>query len=243
MILGCIFIIIAIIYYTSKKNKKDEERRIDYEQSDYFNQTKNTYYDIRTDAGKRGEFYLSEIIKPLTGYKRVLYNCYVPKTNGETTEIDLILIHETGIYVIESKNYKGWIFGSEEQKNWTQTLAAGRNGVQKYHFFNPVMQNKGHIKWLKEYLNMQNLPIYSYIVFGNNATLKSINVSSANVHVLTQNNMLSSIIYNANCVGRIFQNEMIDQIYQTLYPLTQVSELQKMEHVNQVCRNNKRYYK
>lgn len=39
MILGCIFIIIAIIYYASKKNKKDEERRIDYEQSDYFNQT------------------------------------------------------------------------------------------------------------------------------------------------------------------------------------------------------------
>lgn len=58
----------------------------------------------------------------------------MPKTNGETTEIDLILIHETGIYVIESKNYKGWIFESEEQKNWIQTLAAGRNGVQKYLF-------------------------------------------------------------------------------------------------------------
>lgn len=58
MILGCIFIIIAIIYYTSKKNKKDEERRIDYEQSDYFNQTKNTYYDIKTDAGKRGRILL-----------------------------------------------------------------------------------------------------------------------------------------------------------------------------------------
>lgn len=95
---------------------------------------------------------------------------------------------------------------------------------------------------------MQNLPIYSYIAFGNNATLKSINVSSANVHVLTQNDVLSSIIYNANCVGRIFQNEVIDQIYQTLYPLTQVSELQKMEHVNQVCEIikdiiNKKYFR
>lgn len=112
------------------------------------------------------------------------------------------------------------------------------------------MQNKGHIKWLGEYLNMQNLPIYSYIVLGNNATLKSINVSSANVHVLTQNDVLSSIIYNdnANCMGRIFQNEVIDQIYQTLYPLTQVSELQKMELVNQVCKIikdiiNKKYYR
>lgn len=101
---------------------------------------------------------------------------YIPKANGETTEVDVILIHETGIYVIGSKNYKGWIFGSEEQKNWTQTLSAGRNGVQKYHFYNPVIQNKVHIKWIKEYLKMRNLPIYSYIVFGNNATLKSINV-------------------------------------------------------------------
>jgi len=45
-----------LLYF--KKNKKDEERRIDYEQSDYFNQTKNTYYDIKTDAGKRGRILL-----------------------------------------------------------------------------------------------------------------------------------------------------------------------------------------
>lgn len=39
-----------------------------------------------------------------------------------TYEIDLIMISETGIYVFESKNYSGWIFGDEKQRYWTQIL-------------------------------------------------------------------------------------------------------------------------
>lgn len=238
MILGCIIIGIVLAYFLVER-QKEADRQQHFQQSDYFAQTGNAYYDVKTNAGKRGEYFISELINPLIGYKRVLYNCYIPKANGETTEVDVILIHETGIYVIESKNYKGWIFGSEEQKNWTQTLSAGRNGVQKYHFYNPVIQNKVHIKWIKEYLKMQNLPIYSYIVFGNNATLKSINITSRNIYIVLQRDLLSAIVFNANQIGRAFTNEMIDQIYGKLYPLTQVSEMQKMEHVNQVCRKNK----
>lgn len=86
---------------------------------------------------------------------------------------------------------------------------------------------------------MQNLPIYSYIIFGNNATLKSINITSRNIYIVLQRDLLSAIVFNANQIGRAFTNEMIDQIYGKLYPLTQVSEMQKMEHVNQVCRKNK----
>ena len=83
---------------------------------------------------------------------------------------------------------------------------------------------------------MRNLPIYSYIAFGNNATLKSINITSRNIYIVLQRDLLSAIIFNANQIGRVVTNEMIDQIYGKLYPLTQVSETRKMEHVNQVCR-------
>ena len=43
----------------------------------------------------------------------VLRNIYVPKNNGETSEIDVVFITQKGIFVIESKNYSGWIFGDE----------------------------------------------------------------------------------------------------------------------------------
>lgn len=49
-------------------------------------------------------------------------NLYIPKRDGTITEIDLIMLSQTGIYVFESKNYSGWIFGDEKSKKWMQTL-------------------------------------------------------------------------------------------------------------------------
>lgn len=59
------------------------------------------------DKGLLGEFYTYECLKPLDGYKRYLFNLYVPKDDGETTELDVVLLHESGVYVLEFKNYSG----------------------------------------------------------------------------------------------------------------------------------------
>lgn len=176
MIIGVSVLAAGICAGSSQKKDRNLDGQPMLRQADYFMQTHNSYYEVMTDAGKKGEFIIGRSIDQLTGYKRILYNCYIPKPDGGTTEIDIILIHEMGIYVIESKNYKGWIFGSENEKYWTQTLyrsnGYGTKNVQKNHFYNPVIQNKGHIKLLRQYLNMPEVPVYSYIVFGNEATLK-----------------------------------------------------------------------
>lgn len=243
-LIGCGLVIVfaigigGVIAYALKSNNKNQTMHSELQQADYFMQTHNSYYQVMSDAGKRGEFQISQLIDHLIGYKRILYNCYIPKPDGGTTEVDIILIHETGIYVIESKNYKGWIFGSESDTYWTQTLykknANGANGVQKNRFYNPVIQNEGHIKWLKQYLNMPDLPVFSYIVFGSNTTFKNVMVNSPELYVVAQQDALPAIIYNANNMGRVFSNEFIEQLYLRLFPLTQVSEMQKMEHVNRV---------
>ena len=49
------------------------------------------------------------------------HNIIIPSDNG-TTQIDHLLISKYGIYIIETKNIKGWIFGSEKQERWTQVL-------------------------------------------------------------------------------------------------------------------------
>ena len=83
---------------------------------------------------------------------KVVRNLYVPSGRGHTTEIDLLYITQKGIYVVESKNYSGYIFGSESQKTWTGTLYTGkdcfgRSKVEKHHFYNPIWQNQAHITW------------------------------------------------------------------------------------------------
>ena len=85
-------------------------REVDnYNKSQYRKITKNSFWDVEFDKGKNGEY---KIYKSLFHYEMdgasFLFNCYLPMENKETTEIDAIMIHHSGIYVFESKNYGGW---------------------------------------------------------------------------------------------------------------------------------------
>ena len=58
----------------------------------------------------------------------------LPRANGGSTQIDHIIVSVYGIFVIETKNYKGWIYGSETQRQWTQSFPNG----SKFKFQNPL---------------------------------------------------------------------------------------------------------
>lgn len=49
------------------------------------------------------------------------HDVILPSSNG-TTQIDHLLVSLYGLFIVETKNIKGWIFGSEDQPNWTQSL-------------------------------------------------------------------------------------------------------------------------
>lgn len=205
-----------------------------YKKTDYYAQTKKPYLGLLNDKGSLGEYYTYKYLKDLSGYKKYLFNCYVPKENEETTEIDVILLHESGIYVFESKNYSGWIFGNETQKYWTQTLPSGKGKSQKVKFFNPIMQNNLHIRWLKKLTDDETLPFYSYIVFSDRCELKNIDLSSDDKHVIKRYDILSEVNKNVKNVGTKLTNEKIDELYNTLYPLTQADAEQKLKHIEDI---------
>lgn len=109
---------------------------------------------------------------------------YIPTENGATTEVDVLLLHTSGIYVFESKNYSGWIFGIETQHQWTQSLPAGR-GTRKSHFLNPIIQNDVHIRWLKVALSPYGeFPYHSFILFSDRCKLKKIHLTSSKAAVM-----------------------------------------------------------
>ena len=88
-------------------------------------------------TGRHGEKLTERELKlvKLFGRKgRILRNVYVPKENGETSEIDVLFITQKGIFVIESKNYSGWIFGDEKAGYWTAMLP----NKEKNRFYNPT---------------------------------------------------------------------------------------------------------
>ncbi|WP_096154044.1 MULTISPECIES: NERD domain-containing protein [Bacillus] len=98
------------------------------------------------------------------------HDLYIPISDGTYSQIDHLIISEYGLFVLETKFYDGWIFGSENQKNWTQVIYK-----RKEKFLNPIWQNKGHIRALKELLGEEgeNIPTHSIIVFFKTATFKN----------------------------------------------------------------------
>ncbi|KJV05671.1 nuclease-related domain-containing protein [Methylocucumis oryzae] len=90
-------------------------------------------------------------------------NITIPTTNG-STQIDHILFSRKGIFIIETKDYKGWIYGNEKQHKWTQTF---KNSQKKYKFLNPLLQNNGHIYHLSNVVGISKEWIISIVVFTN----------------------------------------------------------------------------
>lgn len=205
-----------------------------YEKTEYFLQTKTPYFTVWFNKGRLGEFYTYRYLETLPGQKRYLFNLYMPKNGEDTTEIDVILLHESGIYVFESKNYSGWIFGTETQPYWTQTLSNGKGPAHKTRFFNPIMQNKVHLKWLQNFLADDTLPFYSYIVFSDRCTLKSITLTSGEHTVVNRYDLLSAVRQNAAKAGALLSPEKIETLYTLLYPFTQTDAEKKATHVEKI---------
>lgn len=205
-----------------------------YEKTLYFVQTGNPFNKVMQDIGLIGEYFTYQCLAPLNGYKKFIFNCYLPKADGETTEVDVILLHESGIYVFESKNYSGWIFGNESQTFWTQTLPSGKGKSQKSRFFNPIMQNAGHIKQLKAFLASDNLPIYSYVLFSDRCELKNVKLEKTHAIVIHRADVLSRIQKNYAEKGNQLSVEQIDAIFEKLSPLAAVDESVKQQHIKNI---------
>jgi restriction system protein len=98
-----------------------------------------------------------------------IFNNVLLNTSHRTTQIDHIIVSRYGIFVIETKNYSGWIYGKENEKKWTHVL----NKNSKYMFPNPLNQNYAHTKSLSEVLRINHRYIYSIIKFCGNCKFKT----------------------------------------------------------------------
>lgn len=99
-------------------------------------------------------------------YKR-FHNTIIPASNG-TTQIDHILISQYGIFIVETKNKSGWIFGSEDRAQWTQVLFG-----KKYPFQNPLRQTYRQKKVLSKFLSVDESHIHTVIYFVGDSRFKT----------------------------------------------------------------------
>lgn len=97
-----------------------------------------------------------------------VFNNVLLKTGLWTTQIDHVIVSRYGIFVIETKNKNGWIFGKAFDNYWTQVLYN-----KKYKFQNPLKQNEGHKHSLSRCLKIDVRKMYSIIVFWGDCQFKT----------------------------------------------------------------------
>lgn len=252
LITALVFIYIGFhhaIFYTKNTKLKKHHKKVqnttknaanmeeDYYKQSYYLNTHTNYEDVLNDEGKYGEYL---IYKSLRHHEKqgakFLFNCFLNREDNSTTEIDVMLICQGGIFVFESKNYSGWIFGNENSLNWTQILPMRTGQSKKTQFYNPVKQNNTHIRYLKKLIG-SNIPIYSIIVFSDKCTLKDIKAGSENIYVIQCGELKSIVSTIIRRTKYKLDAALISELYNKLYPFTQVSNKVKKKHIENIEKN------
>ena len=185
------------------------------------NGIKETFKPITNQIkGEIGESKVDRQLNPLIFGKvehRQINNLVLLDDRGKSHQIDHVEIRQNGIFCIETKNYIGWIFGSENQNHWTQSLYTG----EKNAIPNPIKQNKSHIYHLSQALG-KKYKINSLIVMANNNADK---INCSNVINLCD---LKSYL-NSFDNGIFLSLEEMDNIYNKL--ISAAATISKSEHL------------
>lgn len=120
----------------------------------------------------------------------IFHDLYIQKKDGTYSQVDIAVVTEVGVVVIEVKKYSGWIYGMGNREKWVQVLDYGK---AKFPIYNPVYQNEGHIRSIKNQLpNYFNIPFHSLIVFYGNCKLKKISNIPSEVLVVKANKAINT---------------------------------------------------
>ena len=234
--------------------------RTRFERSEFQKQTGLTYSQVFGDQstkgkGRLGEYKMFDALRGVEGRHKFLCNALV-KWEGsrgmQSTEIDLVMLHETGIYVFESKNWSGRV---RLDKNGNALLNGNGSG-------NPLAQNSAHIGTLKKLLKRKfgrefgkSELYHSFIVFGSSGNL-DVEGSESDSPLMRMLEFLRTGTYPSCEIERkgfmhrivkleslrkefesfskrrekILRGGQIKELYEELYPFTQVSEADREEH-------------
>lgn len=180
--------------------------------------------------GEIGERRVKNILYHLGDEYIVMNDIILQSPNGYTSQIDHLVLSEYGIIVIETKNYKGWIFGNEKSEEWQQVLFD-----EKYFFRNPVKQNWSHIYTLKNILSsFHNLKFFPIVVFSGSADLMDIQSS---VPVIYAGSLMTMINYYSN--EKCLSYDEVQQIKAKLESVKIESKTSKNEHIKNIRQNIK----
>ena len=172
------------------------------------------------DEGRDEILYILRKPGYIDGYFKILRNVRVPCTPYQkglgAADVDVVMIHEKGVYVFQSKDMNGWVFGGEEDNLWMEKF-----NDRSLEFPNPILENKGSIDLLSYVLGKGVSGFVSVIVFGNTTKMNSIPGGDRSCIITRRLHLQKELIHHLQKAVCIYSPEMVDAMY---LRLCQVSE-------------------
>lgn len=179
--------------------------------------------------GRRGEKQVAVLLSLLPKDKYKVINNLLLQSGGYSTQIDHVVVSVYGIFVIETKYYKGWIYGGENSEFWTKNVYG-----HKYELRNPLWQNKGHIKAITRLLDDPGLvPIHSIVAFSHQARLKV----DRSLPVMYWHQVVP---YIRRYQEPVLSESDVDEVYHTLLSANIEDREAEKQHVKSVKQNKQR---
>lgn len=173
-------------------------------------------------AGEEGEKDLLMELLWLPHYFNILIDFYVPKKD-KVTQIDLLVLSRKGIFVIEVKRWAGKIFGNKSNRHWWQIKPNGKNNL-----CNPILQNKMHIDFLAQYLNLPKEHFCSFVWFvGSGYLVNKIYDDAIIVHGINK----EAIIEQAKIMPNRLTKNQVARAHQKMFLLHRYKILGKRKHL------------
>ncbi|MFN3734977.1 NERD domain-containing protein [Comamonas testosteroni] len=155
-----------------------------------------------------------------------MHNVTLPTADGGSTQIDHLIFSPYGLFVLETKNFQGWIFGTEKQREWTQQIFRKRSRFQ-----NPLRQNYKHIKTLQSLLDIAPEHLHSVIAFVGDCEFKT----EMPVHVTRGLGFVGHIQSFTQPVWSPEQMQaLLDKLYELRLQPGRATDRQHVAHVRQL---------
>lgn len=197
------------------------------------------YYFSPKQKGKRGEHNVQKLLAQLPESDYTIFNDLIFKTSYGTTQIDHVVASKYGVFVIETKNYRGEIYGNDDQQEWKQIIKTNvtyhkkwwktYTHIKKSEFYNPVRQSIGHVVQIRKILScIPNVNAVSIVVFSDNADLSGVNSSH---HVVNSCQLLQCICsYTLPCLS----DQELARVCKQLYDMNVREVVSDREHERNV---------
>lgn len=159
-----------------------------YDNCEFSKMTGYSYFNLWTDQKIRKTYKLMKTLDKAHGNHKVLLNLQLQANGKKKRLIDAVLIHESGVFIIDVNRCSGWIYGREQDLEWMQVLQ--RDKLNKFN--NPILESKRTIHSLKQLLpELDSSLFHSLIVFSDSGSFKKIEIHSNNTDVIKTNELKS----------------------------------------------------